>query len=66
MQRPSISHSYGIAGTSCARIREETAMAAIAILHEMIDALVSYRMRQAAAQAEQIRSRKSSQSTYAP
>jgi hypothetical protein len=66
MQRPSVSHSYGIAGTPCPRIREETAMAAIAFLHEIFDAFVSYRMRQAAAQAEQIRSRTSSQSTYKP
>ena len=48
------------------RIREETAMAAIAILHEMIDAFVSYQMRQAVAQAEQIRSRTSLQPTCAP
>jgi len=41
-------------------------MAAIAILHEIIDAFVSYRMRQAVAQAEQIRSRTPLQSTYAP
>jgi hypothetical protein len=66
MQRPSISHSYGIVGTLCPRIREETAMAAIAILHKIFDAFVSYRMRQAAAQAEQVRSRAPSQSTHAP
>jgi len=41
-------------------------MAAIAILREIFDAFVSYRMRQAVAQAEQTRSRASSQSTYAP
>jgi hypothetical protein len=66
MRRPSISHSYGIASTLCLRISEKTAMAAIAILHEVIDAFVSYRMRQAVAQAEQIRSRTPLQSTYAP
>jgi hypothetical protein len=41
-------------------------MAAIAFLHEIFDAFVSYRMRQAAAQAEQARSRTSSQSTDTP
>jgi hypothetical protein len=41
-------------------------MAAIAILRKIFDAFVSYRMRQAAAQAEQARSRTSSQSIYAP
>jgi hypothetical protein len=66
MQRPSISHSYGIVGTLCLRIREGTAMAAIAILHEIFDAFVSYRLRQAAAQAERTRSRTSSQSTCTP
>jgi hypothetical protein len=66
MHRPPISHSYGSVGTLCLRIREETAMAAIAILREIFDAFVSYRMRQAVAQAEQTRSRTSSQSTYAP
>jgi hypothetical protein len=66
MRRPSISHSYGIAGTSYPWIREETAMAAIVILHEIFDAFVSYRMRQAVAHAEQTRSRTSLQSTYAP
>jgi hypothetical protein len=66
MQRPSISHSYRIVGTLCPRIREETAMAAIAILRKIFDAFVSYRMRQAAAQAEQARSCTSSQSIYTP
>ena len=40
-------------------------MAAITILREIFDALVSYQMRQAAAQAEQARSRASSQPTCA-
>ena len=41
-------------------------MAVIAILREIFDAFVSYRMRQAVAHAEQTRSRTSSQSIYAP
>jgi hypothetical protein len=41
-------------------------MAAIVILREIIDAFVSYRMRQAAAQADQTRPHTSSQSAYAP
>jgi hypothetical protein len=41
-------------------------MAAIAILRKIFDAFVSYRMRQAAAQAEQARSCTSSQSIYTP
>jgi hypothetical protein len=65
MQCPSISHSYGTVGTLCLWIREETAeetaMAAITILHKIFDAFVSYRMRQAAAEAEQVRPRASSQ-----
>lgn len=36
-------------------------MAAITILHKLFDAFVSYRMRQAAAEAEQARPRASSQ-----
>jgi hypothetical protein len=66
MWRPPPSHSYGSNGTLFVRVREEIVMAAIAILHEIIDAFVSYRMRRAVAQAEQTRSRASSQSTYAP
>jgi hypothetical protein len=66
MHRPSISHSYGSVDTLSLRIREETAMAVIAILREIFDAFVSYRMRQAVAHAEQTRSRTSSQSIYAP
>jgi hypothetical protein len=66
MQCPSISLSYGIVGTSCPWIREETSVAAITILRAIFDAFVSYRMRQAAAQAEQARPRASSQSICAP
>jgi hypothetical protein len=41
-------------------------MVAITILHEIFDAFVTYRMRQATAQAERARPRTSSRSIYAP
>ncbi len=63
-----------IVGTLCPWIREETAddtaretaMAAITILHKIFDAFVSYRMRQAAAEAEKIHPRALSQPIDAP
>jgi hypothetical protein len=55
-----------IIGTLCPWIREETSVAAITILRKIFDAFVSYRMRQATAQAGQARPRTSSQSIYAP